>query len=591
MPLQAPAIDEQRVHAKAKELLGDLHAKRLQSFQFLSAPAQVYYLARNFIVEGFSIPTIMILVALANNLFTMWAIRQPKLRHVAAPQFVGGLYLLILLMSLCDGMLQSHILWLVTVGPAISCLTMGERAIKAVFVAGLVLIFIPSMAELWWPDLLLRERTPPMILVLRMLCLFLLSGASWLACRHTEHQDRWLKQQNSDHEAARAAAAAAASSKSDFLATMSHEIRTPMNGILGTAQHLARSDLSEQEKGFAGIILDSGRKLLDVVNAILDLSKIESGRFQLRNAPMRLDHCLRDIVREVSRSFSAQKLSILAQNSERPVAMQGDPSRIEQVLRNLLVSFVGYAKTHTIEVQLCAQQGNARFEFRIPELHLDDDAQTTLQEPAKVLTDPEHHHRRVALAMKVSHDIIQLMGGSLRVTSTKEAGTFVIWSLFDASLQLGADPTMTMSHTLENSLLDVGSLSVLVVDDNLINLRVASRQLEQMGCTVTIASDGQQAVQACEQETFSVVFMDLQMPKLSGFEATRIIRSGQGPNAKTPIIAFTADAYDVDLQALSAADMQGHLAKPFRATELRRLLDSLDPNKRGKFAAFERLSA
>lgn len=576
MTAELSAQDEQFVEAKTEELLGNLHSKRVKSFQVLAIPPFLYYVIRDLLSGDFGLQLAMVTFALVNNVASMWTVRQAKLRHLAAPQCVLGLFIMVLLLALSDGMLQSQALWLIALGPTIACLTMGERAIKAVFVASIVVVMIPSLAEIGWPDLLLRERTPIKVFILRMVFLLLLSGFSWLACMHADRQDQWLQENNDELEAARAKAATAAASKSEFLATISHEIRTPMNGILGTAQHLSRSSLCSQETNFARIILDSGRNLIDVLNAILDLSKIESGRFTLRSTAMRLDHSVRDIVREVSRSVSAEQLSIQVINSKRPVEMLGDPSRFEQVLRNVLVSFVGYAQTQPIEVQLCADEGNARIEFRIPKLRLDTDSLTTMQDPAAILANQTSADQHVALAMKVSHDIIDLMGGELTVTSTPDKGTLAVWTLCDASLHLGACPSVSTSNTLEISRFDAGSLKVLVVDDNEINLRVARRQLEQIGCCVSVANDSQKAVDMCEQETYSIVFMDLQMPKLSGIQATELIRGGQGPNVTTPIIAFTADEFNLDLQTLEDAGMQGHLAKPFRRTELLRLLESIE---------------
>lgn len=591
MTVKLSAQDEQFVQAKTTQLLGNLHAKRAKSFQLLALPPLLYYVVRDLSSGEIDVPLVMFAFALANNIASMWTVRQAKLRHLAVPQCLFGLFVMVLLVSLCDGMLQSQVLWLVALGPAIACLTMGERTIKAVFVASLVVIMIPSLAELGWPDLLLRERTPTKTFILRMVFLLFLSGSSWVACVHADRQDEWLQKNNDELEAARAKAASAAASKSEILATISHEIRTPMNGILGTAQHLTRSSLNDQETNFARIILDSGRNLIDVLNAILDLSKIESGRFTLRSTSMRLDHSVRDIVREVSRSVCAEQLSIQAINSKRPVEMLGDPSRFEQVLRNVLVSFVGYAQTHPIEVQLCADEGHAHIEFRIPKLRLDACALTTMQNPAAILTNQTGTNQHIALTMKVSHAIIGLMGGSLTVTSTQEMGTFATWTLCDASLHLGSCPTISTSNTLELSRFDAGSLHALVVDDNEINLRVARRQLEQIGCSVSVANDSRKAVEMCETETYDIVFMDLQMPKLSGIQATELIREGQGPNAASPIIAFTADAYDLDLQTLEDAGMQGHLAKPFRITELRRLLESIEASQHKNLEKIERKEA
>lgn len=576
MGAETSPIDRDAVEAMAEELLVKLRAESLMSFQKFTLFPLFYYAIRGFFI-GFDVGVMVVIAALLNNLATMWTVRLPKYRHLAAPQYIAGLYVLVSLVSFVDGLLQSHVLWFVGLGPIMGSLTMGPRAIRTCLYVGIGVVLLSAGAEYFWPNFLIRGHPPGAVWLLRIVFITVMSAFGLLAAWHSAKQEEQIRKQREAVEAARAKVQAAADSKSEFLAAMSHEIRTPMNGILGTAQHLAGSGLDRQQMGYTRLILHSGRQLMDVLNAILDLSKIEAHKFKLRDTKVRLDRIFRDVVGEIGRSFSARRLSLTSKGGDRPVLVEGDPSRIEQVLRNLLSVVVRYAQNHPVEVELDIHGDSARFEFRIPGYQLAPDQQCVLENPALALSRGLSESQRLALIMKVSRAVVDLMGGEISVDSDGKGGTCIGWhlhkSMTDPSLELidGGGSSVEMS----SDAVVVGH-RVLVVDDNEINLRVAQKQLEQLGCTVVVKRDGLEALKICETERFSAVFMDLQMPKLSGLQATRAIRESGGPNADTTIIAFTANAYDADLDALDAAGMNGHLAKPFRVEALRRLLLKLD---------------
>lgn len=576
MALTSPTPDADPVEHSAKELLAKLYARRLMSFQVLTLPALIYYCVRG-AIDGPN-PTVWAVgLALINNLLTMWMSRQPKLRAFAAPQYIAGVYVLVLLSACVDGLLQSEVLWFVGLGPALSCFTMGVRAIRFNYWMGLAVILIPCAAELFWPDFILRERGPQSIAGLRVVNLVLLAGFGWLAVWHVSRQQAAMEEQNSELNRARAQVQAAAASKSEFLATISHEIRTPMNGILGTAQHLRGCPLSAPHRDHANAILDSGNKLMDVLNAILDLSKIEAGKFNLRHTSLRLDRILKEVRDEINAGDPVHPLVLQSQDTR--LRMHGDPSRIAHVLRTLITAFSSQCPDVPLQVEANAEGPWAFIELRAPGAPLSPQSRQLLANPAMHLAKQEHDDHRVALAMKVTHEIVRLMGGQLAIASNPERGSWIRWTLARHSDALSDSVETSLGHEPSSVSLNnakIAAHTVLVVDDNAINRRVARMQLEQMGCSVTLAKDGAQALRFCADTPFSAVFMDLQMPGLSGIETTRKIRSELGPNAHSPIIAFTADAYDADLDELEAAGMNGHLEKPFRVEALRRLLSKLD---------------
>lgn len=566
--------DSAQVQATAQELLVKLRADTLSVFQIFSLIPLLYYTYRTHLV-GMDVAFYGVLVGLANNLANIWLLRRSPWPHLAAPIYISGLYVMVAGVAFVDNLLESPVLWFVFMGPVLAALTMGVRAVKINAGISFAVIALVAVCEFSLTGLPVREHPPAVLWIMRIVGIVMLSGFGLIASWRALKQERKIAAQNEIQEQARAKVEAAAVSKSEFLATMSHEIRTPMNGILGTAQLLAGSQLGETQQGYTTVILDSGRQLMDVLNAILDLSKIEAMKFELRDAKVRLDRVFRDVIREVGQSVYAQHVEVKAVGGQQPMMVQGDPSRIEQVLRNLLTAVVQYASGGELVVQLETQGDSARIEIRLPGQELASSELAVLEEPGLALSLRPSESQRIALAMKVSHAIVALMGGALVVESDPEQGTVLKWFLCKGALELDCELSLSTGSRLEVSVESWDSQEVLVVDDNAINLRVARMQLEQMGCEVTVANNGAEAIERCGEIEFAAIFMDLQMPELSGVDTTKIIRSSHGPNAQTPIIAFTADAYDADLAALEAVGMNGHLTKPFRVESLRRVLSKL----------------
>lgn len=562
--------------ATANNLLNQLRDDRLASFQKMALLPLGYYTYKALSV-GLIGAFCVILLGTANNLLTMWLLHRPRTRRWAAPLFVGGFQLLCGAVACYDNLLDSPALWFICGAPLMAALTMGSKAVKLNVIASILVIVGVVVGEFTLLDLPFRDHPDAALWKMRLIGLFVISGFGLIAAWRSHKLSKEILTKNEELEKARAKAQFAANSKSEFLATMSHEIRTPMNGILGTAQHLIGCGLDKEQSEYSRVVLDSGHRLMDVLNAILDLSKIEAQQFELRDTELRLDRVFKDVCKEVDRAFEAHAVELSFVEIKQPTLLQGDPSRIEQVLRNLLMTMVNLAGASRVEVELQAETGSACIEFRLPNTVLLAKERAILEEPRSVLSQRPNESQRLALVMAVSKEIIKLMGASLVVHEDTKKGTLVRWFFCRTANQQASEQVMVSATNLEVSLGLSKVHDVLVVDDNAINRRVARMQLEQLGCKVSLANDGEHALEMCEQRVYSVIFMDLSMPKLGGREATRLIRSQSGPNAKTPIIAFTADAYDAELDTLAAVGMNGHLAKPFRVAALTRLLNNLEP--------------
>lgn len=564
-------VEQQRVEEVAQELLSLQKARRLKSFQRLVALPLLGYCFLT-LKLGLLYPFIGVVIAIVNLGLNVWMIRRPATQHLAGPFFLGGTLVLLGLACMQDGRIASPSLWVILIVPLVSALTIGSSAPRRylwICLGALALVGLVDAFELVPVRHVYDNRA---LFRMRLLVLVLLSGLGLIAAWHSMKQSKRIEGQSRAIQEASEEVQAASRSKSKFLATMSHEIRTPMNGILGTAQHLAMGELDKEQRQYNEVIVASGNQLMDVLNSILDLSKIEAGKFELRDTELRLDRLFRETVAQIRQNYAAQAVELRVRGGDLPLRLRGDAIRIEQVLRNLLAVVVESAVCGPIEVQLGVEGLDAVIELASPFEVQDPQLLEVLQSPQTAMSQRPNESHRLALVMKVSQALIELMGGNFAVQCAADRHYRIRWSFPLPVCDLSQDSAPWNSQSMEVLFDSWEGMKVLVVDDNAINLRVAKKQLEHLGCVVSVASDGEEALAHCEKTTFAIVFMDLQMPRMSGQDATRKIRSGQGPNRDTAIVAFTADAYDADLNALREAGLNGQLSKPFRVQALKRVL-------------------
>jgi signal transduction histidine kinase/ActR/RegA family two-component response regulator len=403
--------------------------------------------------------------------------------------------------------------------------------------------------------------------------------------------------------------------KDQFLATMSHEMRTPLHGILGLAQLIhqrlpARAGVMSDARQHATMIQRSGEHLLSLINDVLDFSRIEAGQLHLDHSVFDLRLVL-DEVLALSRATAASKqLDVLdAIELPHPCLVEGDAARVRQVLYNLLGNAIKFTDSGhvTLRVGRTAEQ---RIDFVIEDTGVGipaDQLERVFEAFAQLDGSFARRHQGTGLGLTISREIARAMGGDILCQSTSGQG-----STFTMSVPLPAAPanapTVTLarlhapedvdditlaSHTigaltpthlldragagLAGTALPAEPLSghVLLVEDNTVNALVAQAAIEQLGLTITLVSDGQQALDLLSiPHAFDVVLMDCQMPVLDGIEATRRLRAHETDTGRphVPVIALTANAMPQDRQRCTAAGMDDHLAKPFRQDELRGVL-------------------
>ena len=375
---------------------------------------------------------------------------------------------------------------------------------------------------------------------------------------------------------AKESAEVASRAKSVFLANMSHEIRTPMNGVIASVQLLQDTELNKEQDELVSLINRSSNSLLNIINDILDLSKIEAGYLNLVREPFNLHQLINDVC-DLNRAFATDKQVIInvQMEADTPKYMLGDAMRIRQILMNLVTNAIKFTRAGCVDIEVGYDQIDGERYNLIMEVH-DTGIGIPKDRIDKIFESFEQadvsigrSYGGTGLGLTISKNLVDLMDGFLEVESEKDKGASFIITLplkkADAIQDESDDDALSKNYCKK----------VLLAEDNVVNQRVAQKLFSKIGLDVDIVFDGEAAVAAANAQPYDLIVMDIEMPVLDGLEASRSIIAGSGPNSATPIIAMTASVLDEDRQRILDAGMRGVVGKPVRLKQLTQELDRL----------------
>ena len=368
---------------------------------------------------------------------------------------------------------------------------------------------------------------------------------------------------------AKEAAEAGAQAKSSFLATMSHEIRTPLNGVLGMAALLRRSGLSSEQMECVETIRSCGDALLSIIDDILSFSKLETGMVEIEQLPFGLARLVTSAVRVSLGPAQAKGLELAFElDPDLPPFVRGDEKRIRQVLLNLLSNAVKFTLQGSVRLRVRGREDGSqprlRFEVTDTGIGIPDSAKDRLFK--EFLQGDASINRRfggTGLGLAISKRLIEAMGGVIGVISAPGTGS-TFW--FEIPLQAAEEATAEVEQATGGPDAET-ALRILVVEDMAVNQKVAKGMLRSLGHQVDIAEHGEAALAKVQSRPYDLIFMDMQMPRMNGLEATAAIRALESSKS-IPIVAMTANVFATDRDTCLAGGMDDFVGKPINVPDL-----------------------
>ncbi|MBS1143760.1 MAG: signaling protein [Proteobacteria bacterium] len=381
-----------------------------------------------------------------------------------------------------------------------------------------------------------------------------------------------LEQREQELRAARDSALRFAKLKADFAATLSHEIRTPLNGVIGTLDMLKMGRMNAEQQELLSLAWDSSQYLLELINNILDFSRLEAGRMEVDTSDFAVQPMLDGVINMFHAQALGKGLALSASvAADVPPVISSDLARIRQVLINLIGNAIKFTEHGSVNLSIERVENGTllRFGIRDTGIGIAENLQSDIFDSfTQADTSTTRRYGGSGLGLSISKQIVRLLGGEIGLNSTPGLGSH-FW--FTIPCVTGTSSAEVRQSTTSKS---CRSAKVLIAEDNTTNQVVASGMLRLLGCTSSIARNGVEAVSLWQSDNWDMILMDCSMPEMDGFEATALIRTQEANTGRrTPIVAMTANTLPADIEHCLATGMDDHLPKPMTIETLSACLE------------------